>query len=193
MVERILAAAKELMRDEGFKSLSTISIAAKAGLSVGSLYQYYPNKEAIILELARRWLAAFQTFHESMAERPPAKDWVTFEQDFAGFTRNIAAIYVENRDLVPVLEAMRSNKELRRLDSQHDGTIVEFHATWYRAVNGDLDKKTAMRLGEMVLETGHPCLSQAAASSRESCELILSDLIRMHVALLKPYLCRDPS
>lgn len=191
MVERILAAARDLMRDEGFKSLSTISIAGRAGLSVGSLYQYYPNKEAIIVELARRWLGAFQTFHDEMRERPPATDWDAFADDFSKFTRTIASIYIDNRNLVPVLEAMRSNKDLRRLDSQHDGTIVEFHADWYCAVNPRLDRATALRLGEMVLETGHPCLTQVAAGGRERRELILADLIRMHLALLRLYLDRD--
>ncbi len=49
----VLAAARDLLEKEGPKALSTNRIAERAGVSVGSLYQYYPNKDAIVAELAR--------------------------------------------------------------------------------------------------------------------------------------------
>jgi AcrR family transcriptional regulator len=48
-------AAAEIDRD-GLDKLTTKRIAAAAGLSVGALYEYFPNKEAIVHALADNWL-----------------------------------------------------------------------------------------------------------------------------------------
>jgi AcrR family transcriptional regulator len=50
-VENILQATLELARAEGFAQLSTPRIAEKAGVSVGSLYQYFSSIEAIYTTL----------------------------------------------------------------------------------------------------------------------------------------------
>nr|WP_240962995.1 TetR/AcrR family transcriptional regulator [Antrihabitans stalactiti] len=48
MVARILAAAATVLSDRGYEGASTTRIAEEAGISPGSLYQYFPNKDAII-------------------------------------------------------------------------------------------------------------------------------------------------
>lgn len=47
------ATARILVRD-GFDRASTNRIAAQAGVSIGSLYQYFPSKEALVLAVAER-------------------------------------------------------------------------------------------------------------------------------------------
>lgn len=53
MVETILEAAARILEDEGIAQLNTNRIAQRAGVSVGSLYQYFPSKEAIVVGLIR--------------------------------------------------------------------------------------------------------------------------------------------
>ncbi|MGH8530333.1 MAG: TetR/AcrR family transcriptional regulator [Nevskiales bacterium] len=53
-VEAILQATAQLLDEVGYASLSTNHVAQKAGVSIGSLYQYFPNKEAICAALAER-------------------------------------------------------------------------------------------------------------------------------------------
>jgi AcrR family transcriptional regulator len=55
---RILDAAARVFSRHGYSAGTTNRIAAEAGLSVGSLYQYFPNKDAILVELVRRHLDA---------------------------------------------------------------------------------------------------------------------------------------
>lgn len=53
-VEAILEAAAHILEQEGLGSLNTNHIAERAGVSVGSLYQYFPTKQAILTEIIRR-------------------------------------------------------------------------------------------------------------------------------------------
>lgn len=53
-IEAIIEAAAQLLQQEGEEGLTTAKIADRAGVSIGSLYQYFPNKEAVLLALVRR-------------------------------------------------------------------------------------------------------------------------------------------
>lgn len=54
IVTAILDAASELLVDAGLDGMTTNAIAQRAGISVGSLYQYFPNKQAICAGIAGR-------------------------------------------------------------------------------------------------------------------------------------------
>ena len=53
-VDSILAAATHVLVRKGYARTTTNEIAETAGVSVGSLYQYFPSKDAIAVELLRR-------------------------------------------------------------------------------------------------------------------------------------------
>lgn len=53
-VEALLDATERLLVDEGYDKASTNRIAAKAGVSVGSLYQYFDSKDALVRAVGER-------------------------------------------------------------------------------------------------------------------------------------------
>jgi AcrR family transcriptional regulator len=53
-VERILDATAALLGDTPVDKITTAAIAEEAGVPIGSVYQYFPNKLAVLAELARR-------------------------------------------------------------------------------------------------------------------------------------------
>ncbi len=57
LVETILTAAARVFVRRGYAHATTNRIAEAAGVSVGSLYQYFPSKDAIAVELLRRYRA----------------------------------------------------------------------------------------------------------------------------------------
>jgi AcrR family transcriptional regulator len=59
-LRRLLDTAEEVLANEGAEALTTTRVAEAAGVSVGSLYQYLPDKGAIVQALARRYLADFE-------------------------------------------------------------------------------------------------------------------------------------
>jgi AcrR family transcriptional regulator len=50
-VETILAATARVLVKKGFDGLTTNAVAEAAGVSIGSLYQYFPSKEALVAAL----------------------------------------------------------------------------------------------------------------------------------------------
>lgn len=65
IVRDILGAAHRVLRREGPSRLTTPAIAAEAGVSVGALYHYFPNKEAVILALYETRFADIRTIVEA--------------------------------------------------------------------------------------------------------------------------------
>ncbi|UUP17380.1 TetR/AcrR family transcriptional regulator [Nitratireductor thuwali] len=53
-VDAIMEASARILRTNGLAGFNTNAVADKAGISVGSLYQYFPTKEAILAEMLRR-------------------------------------------------------------------------------------------------------------------------------------------
>jgi len=55
MVERIIAAGHDVLLERGYDATTTNHIAERAGISPGSLYQYFPDKTAILAEVLDRY------------------------------------------------------------------------------------------------------------------------------------------
>lgn len=60
-VEAILEAAYVLVKERGLGDTTTNAVAQKAGVSIGSLYQYFDNLDGIVAELSRRHVEASLT------------------------------------------------------------------------------------------------------------------------------------
>ena len=57
MVEVILEATARVLGERGYAGTSTNAVAERAGVSVGSLYQYFPNKDSLVTALHERHAA----------------------------------------------------------------------------------------------------------------------------------------
>ena len=53
-VDAVLQASAYILVRRGWRALTTNAIAKRAGVNIASLYQFFPNKEAIVAELERR-------------------------------------------------------------------------------------------------------------------------------------------
>lgn len=69
-VSAILEAAIQVLQRDGIQKFTTARVAEKAGVSVGSLYQYFPNKAAILFQLQKdEWIYTSQLLHKILADR----------------------------------------------------------------------------------------------------------------------------
>src|SRR6266702_7218986 len=63
-VKEILQAAGALFAERGYDKVTTNMIASRAGMSPGSLYQFFPNKQAIAQALGVRFAEQLRVLHE---------------------------------------------------------------------------------------------------------------------------------
>jgi AcrR family transcriptional regulator len=74
LVAAVLDAAVQVLASEGAQRFTTARVAEKAGVSVGSLYQYFPNKAAILFRLqSDEWRRTTDLMRETLEDigRPP--------------------------------------------------------------------------------------------------------------------------
>ncbi|OLR92416.1 hypothetical protein BJP25_20225 [Actinokineospora bangkokensis] len=99
MVERIVAAARRVLVEQGYDAFSTNRVAAAAGVSPGSLYQYFPDKSAVLdVVVDRYW--------DEVADRVQAALGDRVGQTGPAVVRATAAA---------VLAALESDRELLRV------------------------------------------------------------------------------
>jgi len=115
-VERMLEAAEQLAASEGVDAVTTSRVAERAGVSIGSVYRYLPNREALIEALAARFLRVLEAQMDdlvALAGRTTVDDPVGLAIDvFADFYRahpGFRALWLDR----PLTEP------LRRLDRHH--------------------------------------------------------------------------
>lgn len=79
--DAILAAAARVLAARGYAATTTNHVAAEAGVSIGSLYEYYPSKDALVVALLEAHIAEATTVLEqasaAVASRPDASlEWM---------------------------------------------------------------------------------------------------------------------
>jgi AcrR family transcriptional regulator len=74
-VQRMLDAAQQLVADIGYEALSTTLIAERAEVSIGSLYQFFPDKQAVVRAVALRNLERFEERVGSLISTLEFRDW----------------------------------------------------------------------------------------------------------------------
>jgi len=72
-VRVILAAALGLFKERGLEEVTTNDIALRAHIPIGSLYRYYPNKDAIVLALTELYVYDVCDIFDNIAQHPVLK------------------------------------------------------------------------------------------------------------------------
>lgn len=68
-VDAILEAGAYILVKDGWEKFTTNNVAERAGVNIASLYQYFPNKESIVVELQRRHIAKGQNAFPEMIQQ----------------------------------------------------------------------------------------------------------------------------
>jgi AcrR family transcriptional regulator len=104
-VDAILNAASELFAEVGYEAATIIEIAARADTSVGSMYQFFANKEAILYALIERYVAAASAVFDNI----PVESYpdMTLEQSIKAILVPLKAFIRDNRDFQVIFSTQR--------------------------------------------------------------------------------------
>ncbi len=119
--DAILTAARELLAEGGVEGFTIDDVATRAGIPVGSVYQFFPNKFAIVAELDARDTAALVDDMAASSERFAQGDW---QSETNSLIDLVAAHWVDDPTRRAVWLAMRSTAATRSLAAEHSRTLV---------------------------------------------------------------------
>jgi AcrR family transcriptional regulator len=126
LVAAILEAALQVLANEGAQRFTTTRVAEKAGVSVGSVYQYFPNKAAILFRLQRdEWRQTGELLRAILndVQRPPLERLRRLVHAFLRSECEEAAMRVALNDAAPLY---RDAPEAREARTSADGTVQAF-------------------------------------------------------------------
>ena len=151
--EQILDITAQLLVKVGVDELTTILIAQSLGISVGSLYHYFPNKIAILYALAQRWLdeinVALDDIETSIAD---SEDLQVFTNRC---TERVLQVYRCQQGILHLVQAMLSIPELRALDEEHDVYVIKRLSRMFARLGAQAKGKELERRAAVYLEIVH--------------------------------------
>ena len=160
LVEAVLDAAVQVLMKEGAQRFTTARVAERAGVSVGSLYQYFPNKAAILFRLQsdewQRTSALLRSILEDQATSPTDRlrrlihAFIQSECEEAAIRTALSDAAPLYRDAPEAIEAKKENAQIFRTFLREALPGV---ADDVRMLAGDLIKMTLSGVGSSFSET----------------------------------------
>lgn len=179
--DRILSAARELLQSEGLANFTIEDVAETAGIPVGSIYQFFPNKFAIVAELDAQDTALLIDDLVANADRFTVEDWHPTVSEIIDL---VARHWVEDPSRRAVWLAMRSTATTRSLAREHARAIV---AVLLPVIARLADHRSAQQqatVAEVIVETAQSLLHYSVVDG-ESNQAIVDELKRMLRAYLR--------
>lgn len=178
-VERILDAAAAVIAEVGVEAATTNAIAAQAGTSIGSIYHFFPNKDAIVVALSERYgqqmrAVSEQTLKPEISELPLA---VMME----GIVRQLAAFHEHNPAYAHVYHATMNPVQPSCGDRELHAAIEGMVAALLRHRSPYLTAAEITASAKVYVETVHAMLEVAAQSPPPLREALKRELVRMMV------------
>lgn len=160
LVATILEAAIQVLEKEGAQRFTTIRVAEKAGVSIGSLYQYFPNKAAILFRLqSDEWKRTSDLLRGILEDKrnPPLVRLRKLVHAFLQSECEEAGMRVALADAAPLY---RDSPEAKKAMAEGDRIIDAFMkealpkaSLAARAMAGDLITTTFGEVGKRFSET----------------------------------------
>ncbi|MCC5603202.1 TetR/AcrR family transcriptional regulator [Nostoc favosum] len=156
-VHHILDVAEQLFIEFGYEQTTTRAIATRAAIPVGSLYQFFPDKEALVRALANRYFEQeYQIFVQLHTELAKA-DIVTYVErmvnafeDFAQQHPGYRAVLGQLIDLMTVTDASKFN--------EYDQQILVELADFFARRNPLLDVTQSQLIATTVVKVSNELL-----------------------------------
>lgn len=167
LVATILEAAVQVLAKEGAHRFTTARVAEKAGVSVGSVYQYFPNKAAILFRLqSDEWRQTAGLLRNILEEgqRPPLERLRSLVHAFIRSECDEAVVRVALDDAAPLYRDAPEAQEVRA----SGGNIIQ---GFMQEALPEASKATHALAGDLILTTLSAVGKQFSEAPRTQAEI----------------------
>nr|WP_257587915.1 TetR/AcrR family transcriptional regulator [Leptospira sp. id769339] len=190
-VQYILDIVADLLDEVGTEGLTTNLIAQRAEIPIGSLYQYFPNKHAILKAVGQRHLERVNSMILNFLDTHPSKtDWENLVDKLIDA---FAQLYKSEPGFIPMWSNKNLDPELVAIDRENNRAIANFIAELFFGVIPWMKKKEEMMvMSRIMVEVSDSVLSRWLRERQDKAlaDGILQELKTMLKAYMNYYIQR---
>src|SRR5208283_4219268 len=124
-VQRVLDAASSLLEQMPLEEVTTTRIAAEAGLSIGALYRFFPDKQTIIDAIAVRHVEHFRPLFEDALQQTLARDFANLENfDPVAILNHVVDAYVAYLDAHPDFRTISFGRHISPATKEREASPI---------------------------------------------------------------------
>ncbi|MDX8460883.1 TetR/AcrR family transcriptional regulator [Mesorhizobium humile] len=176
-VERMLAAASALIAEQGSDAMRMGEVAEKAGVSIGSLYQFFPDKRAIVWALAERYTAEGQACISAALKE--VEDAEGFKSAFSELVDIYYQLFLAEPVIRDVWSGTQADKALRALELADSRANAEFLVAVLKRLRPDADPVQLETTAFLVWQMGEAAVRLAISVDREEGDRLVEAYKRM--------------
>ena len=146
-VAKILETAEQLLSTEGYDNFSTNRVAKEAEINIASLYQYFPNKEALIYAINRKML---DEVLENCARYEAQMHELCWQDIFDQMDEELLTDK-HHVQLVRALDfAILTTPELMAMELEHAERIAQFYVRLFKHYGSSWPDSTLLNTGRLI-------------------------------------------
>ncbi|WP_370674185.1 TetR family transcriptional regulator [Pleomorphomonas sp. PLEO] len=176
-MERILAAAKTLIARDGSDAMKMGELAEQAGVSIGSLYQYFPDKGAIVRTLAERYnLEGRACIREALEE---VKDTDSLARAFRSLIDMYYGLFLAEpvmRDIWSGTQADKALLDIDLADSRENGAVL---ARVLQRLHPNADSTELLTTATLLMHLGTATMRLAIGVERSEGDGLVEAYVRI--------------
>lgn len=179
-VAAIIQAAAYIFRKRGYAATTTNAIAERAGVNIASLYQYFPNKEAILGALLQRH--AEQT-RKAVTEVMAAQRGKGLAANVRAIVECVRVAHAIEPELHEIFTGEAARLGFSQPETEHDHVFAAARVQFVRE-SGLRDPELALWIVETAV---HAVIHQAFAENpaKANSDLLVDELVRLVVPFLR--------
>jgi AcrR family transcriptional regulator len=182
-MERILEVAEGLIEKKGSEHVKMSEIADLADISIGSLYQYFPDKRAIIRSLAEAYaLESRECIRVALEAVRTQKELLNAFSELVDMYYRIVLDKPVMRD---ISSALRSDKELMNIELAESRACGALLAAAIMRVRPRADAKRTGAMAFMIWQLGEEAMRLAIAHKRSEGLLLVDAYKRMSLRAIE--------
>ncbi len=172
--DAMLFAARELLIDVGFESLTCEEVASRAEVPIGTLYQYFANKYVLVCELDRQDTVGVSEELTSFASEIPSLEWPHLLEKFLD---HLAALWRDDPSRRAVWLAVQSTPATRATATVNEGVLAEQVARIIAPLTPNQRQRREM-MSQVLVHTAYSLLSFSVQDGHDHAETV-AELKRM--------------
>jgi AcrR family transcriptional regulator len=181
-VQRILGAATELITKGGSDALRMSEVAERAQISIGSLYQYFADRNALVRALAERFQAESRACIEAGLAK--AQDIAGFGDAFGGLIDVYYRLFLAEpvmRDIWAAMQGDRALREAELAESRVNGALI---AGALLRLKPGADEQVLAAKAFLVMQLGEATMRLAVSVPRAEGDRLVETYKRMAITEL---------